>query len=213
MAYAPLPRKEPLILLALTLLILGWSAINPHDYPTWFLEVVPVLIAVPLLLWTCKSFPLTSLLYRLIFLHAVILIIGGHYTYALVPAGFQVQDLFGFERNHYDRLGHFIQGLEPAILAREILLRKDVVRRGGWLVLFVISISLAFSAFYELIEWSVAMISAQAAESFLGTQGDVWDTQWDMFLCLLGAMTALALFSAAHDGQLMALTDGKTHER
>lgn len=199
-------RKEPAVLLVLTLLVLGWSAVNPHDYPTWWLEVLPVLIAVPLLLWTYKTFPLTELLYRLIFLHAVILIVGGHYTYALVPAGFQVQDLFGFERNHYDRLGHFVQGLEPAILAREILLRHHVVKRGGWLVLFVISICLAFSAFYELIEWFVATVSEEAAESFLGTQGDVWDTQWDMFMCLLGAGTALALFSTVHDGQLKRLS-------
>lgn len=199
-------RKEPVILLVLTLLVLGWSAINPHDYPTWWLEVLPVFIALPFLLWTRTSFPLTDLLYRLIFLHAVILIVGGHYTYALVPAGFQVQDLFGFERNHYDRLGHFVQGLEPAILAREILLRKNVVRRGGWLVLFVISICLAFSAFYELIEWFVATVSAEAAESFLGTQGDVWDTQWDMFMCLCGAMVALAVFSKVHDGQLERLS-------
>lgn len=199
-------RKEPAVLLVLTLLVLGWSAVNPHDYPTWWLEVLPVLIAVPLLLWTYKTFPLTELLYRLIFLHAVILIVGGHYTYALVPAGFQVQDLFGFERNHYDRLGHFVQGLEPAILAREILLRNHVVKRGGWLVLFVISICLAFSAFYELIEWFVATVSEEAAESFLGTQGDVWDTQWDMFMCLLGAGTALALFSKVHDGQLKRLS-------
>ena len=204
-------RKEPVILLVLTLLVLGWSAISPHDYPTWWLEVLPVFIALPLLLWTRTSFPLTDLLYRLIFLHAVILIVGGHYTYALVPAGFQVQDLFGFERNHYDRLGHFVQGLEPAILAREILLRKNVVKRGGWLVLFVISICLAFSAFYELIEWFVATVSAEAAESFLGTQGDVWDTQWDMFMCLCGAMAALAVFSKVHDGQLerLAASGGK----
>lgn len=199
-------RKEPVILLVLTLLVMGWSAINPHDYPTWWLEVLPVFIALPFLLWTRTSFPLTDLLYRLIFLHAVILIVGGHYTYALVPAGFQVQDLFGFERNHYDRLGHFVQGLEPAILAREILLRKNVVKRGGWLVLFVISICLAFSAFYELIEWFVATVSAEAAESFLGTQGDVWDTQWDMFMCLCGAGVALAIFSKVHDGQLERLS-------
>lgn len=211
MTNAAFARKEPVVLLALTVLVLAWSVINPHDMATWWLEVLPVFIALPLLLWTYKTFPLTELLYRLIFLHAVILIVGGHYTYALVPAGFHVQDLFGFERNHYDRLGHFLQGLEPAILAREILLRKKVVKRGGWLVLFVISICLAFSAFYELIEWFVATVSEEAAESFLGTQGDVWDTQWDMFMCLLGAGTALALFSTVHDGQLKRLpaTGGK----
>lgn len=206
-------RKEPVILLGMLVLVMGWSVINPHDYPTWGLEVFPVFIALPLLLWTSQSFPLTDLLYRLIFIHAVILVVGGHYTYALVPAGFQVQDLFGFERNHYDRLGHFVQGLEPAILAREILLRKNVVKRGGWLVLFVISICLAFSAFYELIEWFVATVSAEAAESFLGTQGDVWDTQWDMFMCLVGAISALVLFSRVHDGQLSALTGAHINER
>ena len=186
MTTTALARKEPLVLLGLTLLVLGWSVINPHDMATWWLEVLPVFIALPMLLWTYKSFPLTDLLYRLIFLHAVILIVGGHYTYALVPAGFQVQDMFGFGRNHYDRLGHFFQGLEPAILAREIFLRKKVVQRGGWLVLFVISVCLAFSAFYELIEWFVATVSAQAAKSFLGTQGDGLGTVWDMFLCLFG---------------------------
>lgn len=205
MTTAAISRKEPAILLALTLAVLGWSVINPHDMATWWLEVLPVFIALPLLLWTHKTFPLTDLLYRLIFLHAVILIVGGHYTYALVPAGFQVQDLFGFERNHYDRLGHFFQGLEPAILAREILLRKKVVQRGGWLVLFVISICLAFSAFYELIEWFVATVSAQAAESFLGTQGDVWDTQWDMFMALTGALAAQWLLRSRHDRQISRL--------
>ncbi len=206
MTTTALARKEPLVLLGLTLLVLGWSVINPHDMATWWLEVLPVFIALPMLLWTYKSFPLTDLLYRLIFLHAVILIVGGHYTYALVPAGFQVQDMFGFGRNHYDRLGHFFQGLEPAILAREIFLRKKVVQRGGWLVLFVISVCLAFSAFYELIEWFVATVSAQAAESFLGTQGDVWDTQWDMFMCLVGVRTALVLILSVHGGQLKRLS-------
>lgn len=198
-------NRLPLALLLAGLGVLGLSAIAPHDYPTWFLEVVPVLIALPLLLATGKSFPLTPLLYWLIFLHAVLLMVGGHYTYARVPAGFWVQDWFGWERNHYDRLGHFMQGFGPAILAREILLRKAVVRRGAWLVVFIISITLAFSAFYELIEWFVAVLSEEAAESFLGTQGDVWDTQWDMFMCLVGAISALALLSPWHDRQLARL--------
>lgn len=188
-----------------TLLVLGLTAIRPHDYATWFLEVLPVLIALPLLIGTARSFPLTSLLYWLIFWHALLLMVGGHYTYARVPAGFWVQDLLGFERNHYDRLGHFMQGFEPAVLAREILLRKGVVKPGRWLVTVVISITLAFSAFYELIEWAVALVSEEAADSFLGTQGDVWDTQWDMFMCLLGAVSALLLLSRVHDRQLADL--------
>ncbi|MES2919643.1 MAG: DUF2238 domain-containing protein [Pseudomonadota bacterium] len=188
-----------------TLLVLGLTAIRPHDYATWFLEVLPVLIALPLLIGTARSFPLTSLLYWLIFWHALLLMVGGHYTYARVPAGFWVQDLLGFERNHYDRLGHFMQGFEPAVLAREILLRKGVVKPGRWLVTVVISITLAFSAFYELIEWAVALVSEEAADSFLGTQGDVWDTQWDMFMCLIGASTALLLLSRRHDRQLARL--------
>ncbi|HEX6591131.1 MAG TPA: DUF2238 domain-containing protein [Moraxellaceae bacterium] len=196
--------RLPLALLLATLLALGLSAIHPHDYPTWFLEVAPVLLALPLLLATARRFPLTPLLYWLIFLHALVLIVGGHYTYAKVPLGFQLQEWFGFQRNHYDRLGHFMQGFEPAVLAREILLRKAVVKRGGWLLLFVLSVCLAFSACYEFIEWFVALVSGEAAQAFLGTQGDVWDTQWDMFMCLLGAGSAL-LLSRWHDRQLRAL--------
>lgn len=200
MEYSSNRLRMVLMLVALAVLVL--SAIRPHDYPTWFLEVLPVLIAAPLLLATRHTFPLTPLLYWLIFLHAVLLMVGGHYTYAEVPLGFWLQDALGLARNHYDRLGHFMQGFEPAILAREILLRKQVLARGRWLVTFVISITLAFSAFYELIEWFVAIVSEEAAESFLGTQGDVWDTQWDMFMCLVGASSALLLLSRWHDRQL-----------
>lgn len=196
-----LPLRE-ILLLAATIIVLLLTAIRPHDYPTWLLEVLPVLIALPLLIFTWKRFPLTPLLYGLIFLHALVLMVGGHYTYAQVPLGFWAQDWFGWERNHYDRLGHFLQGFEPAILAREILLRKNVVKRGGWLLLFVVSVTMAFSALYELIEWLVALVSEEAAESFLGTQGDVWDTQWDMFMCLVGSATALLLLSRRHDRQL-----------
>lgn len=190
------------ILLATLMVALAVSAIRPYDMATWWLEVLPVFIALPLLFLARERFPLTPLLLALVLLHALVLIVGGHYTYARVPAGFWVQDLMGFERNHYDRLGHFLQGFEPAVLAREILLRRQVVRRGGWLVLFVISITLAFSALYELIEWFVALVSEEAAESFLGTQGDVWDTQWDMFMCLAGTVTALLLLAPWHDRQL-----------
>lgn len=201
--------RLPLVFLLLTLLALAMSAIAPEDGLTWWLETAPVLIALPLLFFTYRRFPLTPLLYTLIFLHALVLILGAHYTYAKVPLGFWVQDAFGFERNHYDRLGHFMQGFEPAILAREILIRKEVVKRGAWLTLFVLSVCLAFSACYEFIEWFAALANGQAAEAFLGTQGDVWDTQWDMFLCLIGAASALLLLSRWHDAQLRKL-DGSS---
>lgn len=195
-------RRLQAILLASTLIVLLWSNIMPNDRLTWFMEVTPVLIALPLLTYTWQSFPLTSLLYKLIFFHAVILMIGGHYTYAEVPVGFWVQDLLGLERNHYDRLGHFVQGFVPAILAREILLRKTTLRTGKMLFYIVISICLAFSAFYEMLEWWAALLYGESAEKFLSIQGDVWDTQWDMFLALLGAISSQLLLSRRHDRQL-----------
>lgn len=201
---APTSRNHWLLIAAFVVALLA-SLPGVHDLGTWVLETVPVMLALPLLVLSRERFPLTPLLLVLIFLHGLVLIVGGHYTYARVPAGFWVQDLLGFERNHYDRLGHFLQGFEPALLAREILLRRQAVRRGGWLVLFVLSITLAFSALYELIEWLVALLSAEAAESFLGTQGDVWDTQWDMFMCLVGSSSALLLLSRWHDAQLARL--------
>ena len=197
-------RNQWVLMVALVVALLV-SLVNVYDGETWVLETVPVMIALPLLFFSRQRFPLTSLLLTLIFIHSLVLIIGGHYTYARVPAGFWVQDWFGFTRNHYDRLGHFLQGFEPAVLAREILLRRQVVRRGGWLVLFVLSITMAFSALYELIEWLVAMLSAEAADSFLGTQGDVWDTQWDMFMCLVGSSTALLVLPRWHDRQIARL--------
>jgi putative membrane protein len=197
--------KLPMILGLLALAALVVSAVHPHDYPTWALEVFPVFIAAPLLLWTRRSFPLTPLLYVLIFVHAVILMAGGHYTYAEVPLGRWMQEAFGFHRNHYDRIGHFFQGFEPAVLAREILVRKAVVKRGAWLTLFVLSLCLAFSACYEFLEWGVAVAAGAASDAFLGTQGDPWDTQWDMFFCLVGAVSALALLSRLHDHQLAVL--------
>jgi putative membrane protein len=182
------------------------SAWVPYDRATWWLEVGPVLIGAPLLIATHRRFPLTPLLYRLLFLHALILILGGHYTYARVPPGFWVQDLFEFSRNHYDRLGHLAQGFVPAILAREILLRASPLERGGWLFLCVTSICLAFSAFYEMVEWWAAVIGGDSAEAFLGTQGDVWDTQWDMFLALTGALLAQLLLARRHDSELGRLS-------
>ena len=195
----------PLTLLLLTLIVLLWSGINPTDRLTWIMEVMPVLIALPILIVTAQRFPLTPLLYSLIFLHAVLLMIGGHYTYSEVPAGFWVQDLLNLERNHYDRLGHIAQGFVPAILAREILLRVTPLQQGKMLFYLVVSVCLAFSAFYEMIEWWAALLYGGSAEAFLATQGDVWDTQWDMFLALLGAIAAQLLLAGLHNRQIKQL--------
>jgi putative membrane protein len=177
------------------------SAISPFDWLTWWLEAAPVLIAIPVLLATWRRHPLTPLLYRLIFLHMLILLWGAHYSYARVPLGFWLQDLFDFSRNHYDRIGHFMHGFMPAVLSREILLRTGAVSRRGWLFFIAVSICLAFSAFYEMIEWWTALLGDVAIE-FLGTQGDVWDTQWDMFLAMVGAVSSLLVLGRLHDRQL-----------
>ena len=198
-------RREPVILLVLTLIALVVSGIGPHDYPTWLMETVPVMVIAPLLVLTHKRFPLTPLLYRLIFLHALILILGGHYTYAEVPPGFWVRDALGLDRNHYDRLGHLAQGFVPAIAAREILLRKSPLKPGAWLFVICVSMPLAFSAFYEMIEWWAAVALGEGADSFLGTQGDQWDTQWDMFLAMIGAISAQLIFARLHTRQLAAM--------
>ncbi|MDA8939782.1 DUF2238 domain-containing protein [Pseudoalteromonas marina] len=179
--------------------VLIWSGINPKDQFTWLLEVIPAMIGLALVASTYKYFKLTSLLYFFILVHCIVLMVGGHYTYAEVPL---FDNLFGSERNNYDKVGHFFQGFVPALLAREILLRKQVVNGRGWLTLFVISVSLAFSAFYELIEWWVAVLTGENAEAFLGTQGYVWDTQSDMALALFGAICSLLLLSKLHDTQL-----------
>jgi putative membrane protein len=201
----PPARREPLVLLVLAGLALAVSGVGPKDRLTWLLEVGPVLIGAPVLVATARRFPLTPLLYRLLFLHALVLILGGHYTYAEVPLGEWAKEAFGLARNHYDRLGHLMQGFVPAILAREVLLRRSPLVRGGWLRLAVTSVCLAFSALYELIEWAAALATGDAATAFLGTQGDVWDTQWDMFLALCGALLAQALLSRLHDRQLARL--------
>jgi putative membrane protein len=185
---------------------LALSGIAPYDRVTWWLEVFPVLIAAPILFATAARFPLTPLAYTLIAVHALILILGGHYTYAQVPLGFWVQDWLGLARNHYDRLGHFAQGFVPAILVREILLRTSPLRRGGWLFVLVTASCLAISACYEFIEWWAALAGGATADAFLGTQGDVWDTQWDMFLALIGAITAQLTLSRAHDRALASLS-------
>jgi putative membrane protein len=195
----------PMVLVAATAVVLVVSGIRPYDRVTWLLEVLPVLIGVPLLVVTYRRFPLTNLLYGLLFVHALILIVGGHYTYARVPVGFWVQDLFDMSRNHYDRLGHLAQGFVPAILTREILLRTSPLKPGKWLFFLVVCVCLAFSAFYELIEWWTALIGGGSADDFLGSQGDVWDAQWDMFLALIGAITSQFLLSRWHDRALARL--------
>ena len=192
-------KHEPLVLLILAFICLAVSGIKTYDPATWVMEIFPIVIGAPILIWTYKRFPLSPLLYRLLFIHAVILMVGGHYTYARVPLGFWVQDLFGLARNHYDRLGHLAQGFVPAILARELLLRTSPLQRGKWMFVIVTSLCLAFSAFYEFIEWWSALIGGSGATDFLGTQGDVWDTQWDMFLCFIGAMLAQITLARVHD--------------
>jgi len=195
-------RKEPQILLGLVAAALVVSRIGPYDPVTWFLEIVPILIIAPILIVTYRKFPLTPLLYRLLFVHALILILGGHYTYARVPVGYWFQDLLDLSRNHYDRVGHLAQGFVPAILVREILLRRSPLVRGKWLFFLTVSVCLAFSAFYEFTEWWAAVAGGEGAENFLGTQGDVWDTQWDMFLAFTGAITSQLILSKIHDRQL-----------
>jgi putative membrane protein len=186
------------------------SGIEPYERGTWLLEVAPVLIALPILVTTHRRYPLTGLLYFLVCAHALVLIYGGAYTYARVPLGFWIQDALGFERNPYDRIGHFMQGFVPAIVAREILIRGDFVTGRRMLAFVCICIALAFSAFYELIEWWAALLLGQGAVEFLGTQGDPWDTQADMFFALLGASISLVLLSRLHDRQIGRLRSAST---
>jgi len=188
--------------LGIFLLVFIWSAIEPKDRLTWWLEVAPALIALLLLAISRNRFPLTALAYLLILIHSVILMVGGHYTYAEVPFFDWLNGQGEAGRNNYDKVGHFAQGFIPAIISREILLRFDVVRGRGWLNFLVICICLGFSAFYELIEWWVALLSGESAEAFLGTQGYIWDTQSDMGFALLGVVLALLLLSRLHDRQL-----------
>ena len=192
-------KSHPAVLLAIVGGALVISGLAPHDRITWWLEVFPVLLGAPIAVATAQRFPLTPLVYTLLTAHAVILCVGGHYTYAQVPLGFWVQDALGLARNHYDRVGHFAQGFVPALLAREILLRTSPLRRGRWLFVLVTAVCLAISAVYELIEWWAALLGGDAADAFLGAQGDVWDTQWDMFLCMMGAILAQLLLGKIHD--------------
>jgi putative membrane protein len=195
-------RNELWLLLGMTLLVLAVTGYEPYDLTTWFLEVFPVLFAIPLLALTRTGFPLTRLLYWLIFVHALILMLGGHYTYARVPLGFWIQDWFDLSRNHYDRIGHIAQGVVPAMIARELLLRRSPLVRGKWLFFLVVCACMFVSVFYEFIEWWTALIAEGASIEFLGTQGDVWDTQWDMFLAFCGAILGQVLLARVHDRQL-----------
>jgi putative membrane protein len=199
-------RRNALMLATLVLLgALIWSGWRPYDRATWLLEVLPVLVALPIMWATYKRFPLTTLLYVCIFLHALVLMYGGAYTYARVPLGFTLADWLQLERNPYDRIGHFFQGFVPAIAAREILVRGRFVNGKGMLAFLVVCVVLAISVTYEFIEWAVALVAGGGAVDFLGTQGDVWDTQHDMFMALLGALTALLLLSRLHDRQISRL--------
>jgi putative membrane protein len=213
---APSPHPEPTlpaqagsragpIALAVALLAVAVSGVGPKDRLTWLMEVAPVLLAVPVLVATRRAFPITPLLYGLLAAHALILCLGGHYTYAEVPLGFWVRDALGLARNHYDRLGHFAQGFVPALVARELLLRTSPLRRGRWLFVVVTAVALAISAIYEFVEWGAALALGQSADAFLGTQGDPWDTQWDMFLAFLGAMAAQLTLARVQDRQIQRI--------
>ncbi len=197
--------KCSLVWLGLFLAVFVWSAIEPKDYFTWFLEVLPALIGLGFIIWTRSSFPLTSLTYLLILIHCIILMVGGHYTYAEVPLFDSIAEWIGSSRNNYDKVGHLAQGFVPAIVAREILIRQSVISTRAWLNFFIISFCLGFSAFYELIEWWTALAAGEDAEAFLGTQGYIWDTQSDMGMALIGAITALLLLSRFHDKQLRSI--------
>jgi putative membrane protein len=201
--------NEPFILQLTGILLLALTALHPHDYPTWWMETAPIFIALPILIVTYKNYTLTPLLYRLLFLHAVILMVGGHYTYAEVPLGYWMQDWFGFARNNYDKIGHLAQGFIPAILFRELLLRSSPLKQGKLLFTLVVASCLAVSASYELIEWAAAVSMGQGADAFLGTQGDPWDTQTDMLMALIGAISAQVLLGRVQDSQLERNAGGK----
>lgn len=197
--------RRDLVYLAVFLAVLAWSAHRPHDYFTWFLEVAPALAGVAVVGLTRRRFPLSGLALAVILFHGLVLMAGGKYTYAENPLFAWISVAMGWERNYYDRLGHLIQGFTPALLVRELFLRLMVLRRARWLPFLAVCVALAISAVYEFIEWWVALASGEAAEAFLGAQGDVWDTQWDMFMALCGALLALTLFRGRHDRSLARL--------
>lgn len=188
-------------------IVLLWSGIEPHDQFTWFLEVLPAVVGLGAMVVSFKRFPLTPMLYGLILVHCWILMVGGHYSYAHVPVFDWIRDAWGQDRNNYDKVGHFAQGFVPALLTREVLIRLEVVKTRGWMNVFIVSVCLAFSAFYELIEWWVAVAIGENAEAFLGTQGYQWDTQSDMALALVGAISAIVILSKCHDGALKKIND------
>ncbi|WP_283745939.1 DUF2238 domain-containing protein [Sideroxydans sp. CL21] len=194
--------NEPLWLMITGSILLALTAIHPHDYTTWWMETAPIFIAVPVFVATYKSYTLTPLVYRLLFVHAIILMVGGHYTYAEVPLGYWMENWFGFVRNDYDKIGHFAQGFVPALLFRELLLRSSPLQRGKLLFTLVTACCLAVSASYELIEWVAAITMGQGADAFLGTQGDPWDTQTDMLMALIGAVCAQVVLAKVQDRQL-----------
>ena len=194
---------ENRVLVVLVVVTLVVSGIQPFDRTTWWLEIAPILVGLPLLVVTHRTFPLTGLAYRLLFVHAVVSAVGGHYTYARVPVGAWLQQALDLSRNHYDRVGHLVQGFVPAIVVREVLLRKTPLGPGLWLFVLVTCVCLAVSAGYEIVEWWAALVLGESASAFLGTQGDMWDTQWDMFLALLGALIAQLSLSRAHDRALV----------
>ena len=197
--------RLPAVLLLLVAGVLAWSGVGPKDRLTWWLEVAPILLAVPILVATRRRFPFTPVVYVLVAIHAVVLCVGGHHTYAEVPLGFWARDLLGLSRNHYDRLGHLMQGFVPVLVVRELLLRTSPLRPGKWLFVLGTGVVLALSAVYEFVEWWAAVILGQGADAFLGSQGDPWDTQWDMFMCLVGALAAQLLLSRLQDRQLARL--------
>jgi len=203
-------QKYPASMLAITFLFWVWSGIGPQDTRlTWVLETAPYMIALPILLLTYRRFSLTNLTYTLIAIHAILLMIGGHYSYAKVPLGFWAEDWFGWTRNNYDKIGHFMQGFGPAIYVREILVRTSPLKPGKWLDFMSITVPLAFSALYEIIEWLASLSDPTDTEAFLGTQGYIWDTQTDMFWCLAGSVFALIFLARLHNRYLLPASEGR----
>lgn len=195
-------EKFHIALLGILALILAWSAYKPHDYFTWFLEVLPALIALAILAFFYNRFRFTNLVYFIVFLHCIVLIVGGKYTYAEMPLFDYFKTLFGWTRNNYDKVGHFMQGFSPALITREIFLRRKIINGNRWTYFLSVAVPLAFSAFYEFIEWWISVLTGSAGDSFLGTQGYVWDTQTDMFMCFIGSIIALLLFSKIQNKQI-----------